>query len=119
MALSLHETLPLLATLTVQVECSQLTLPLTPVVRLQLLLALQSALQEPPQLPVQVLAEVHASEQLPPAPSHPVAALPVQAHCAAEHVQADPLHGQFGPGQFDTGRALVPQATKDNPITRA
>jgi hypothetical protein len=48
----LQETLPLLPTLTTQLDRSQLTLPLTPVVSSQLDPFLQSALHEPPQVPM-------------------------------------------------------------------
>lgn len=57
----------------VHVDCSQSMLPLSPVVRLQLLPALQAALQEPPHIPLQVLLLTHASEQLPPLASQPAA----------------------------------------------
>ncbi|HNI60946.1 MAG TPA: hypothetical protein PKW11_13455 [Pseudomonadota bacterium] len=48
----MQDTLPLLPTVTVQVDFSQLKLPLSPVVRLQVLPLRQSPLHEPWQLPV-------------------------------------------------------------------
>ena len=49
-----QETLPLLPTLIMQLDASQLMLPLAPVVSSQVAPLLQTALQEPAQLPVQL-----------------------------------------------------------------
>lgn len=76
----LHDTLPLFPTVTVHEELSQLMLPLSPVVRLQVLEPLQSALQEPAQEPVQVLALRHASDWLPAAPASAAPLPPPHVH---------------------------------------
>lgn len=80
---SLHDTLPLLPTVTVHSDASQLMLPLSPAVRSQVLPPLQSALQEPAQDPVHVLLSKQENEQLPPEASHPVAAAPTQVQVAS------------------------------------
>ncbi len=105
-----QETLPLLPTVTVHSDDSQLTLPLSPVVRLQLLFALQSALHEPAQVPVQVLAPVQASEQDEPLLLQPVAVLPVQVQLPLLQVHDEPLQGQLGPGQGVAAGGVDPHA---------
>ncbi len=93
-----QETLPLLPTVMLQTLLSQLTEPDSPVERVQLLFALQSALQEPMHEPVQVLPPVQLSEQLEPLLLQPVAVLPVQVQVPVLQVQELPLQGQLGPG---------------------
>ena len=97
-----HETLPLAATLTVQAEPSQVTLPLGPVVSAQVLPPLQSALHEPAQAPTQSLPLRQLSEQLPPLALQPVLGLPVHVQLEpAEHVQLEPVQLHAGPGHVE------------------
>jgi hypothetical protein len=99
---ALQEMLPLFARVALQVVASQLKLPLSPVASVQVLPPLQSALQEPAQLPTHSLPLRQLSEQLPPFASHPAAEFPVQVQLEpAEQVQLDPLQLQSGPGQAD------------------
>ena len=112
-----HETLPLLPTVTVHVEASQLNEALSPpvnvhweslqlrdalspAVMVQMLPPSQLPLQDPPQVPLQTLSSRQSNVQLPPLPSHPVTALAAHVQSApASQVHADPAHSQPGPGQ--------------------
>ena len=106
-----HETLPLLPTVTVQLEPSQLALPLSPAVRLHVLPPLHSVLQEPPQEPVHLLPSRHLNEQLPPDALQPVFVFPVQLQSTpTAQVHAEPLQTQPSPGHADEAGALDPQA---------
>lgn len=97
---AVHETLPLAPTLTVQLDAVQVKLPLPDAVRSHVLPPPHWALQELPQLPVHVLASMHASEHELPLASQPVAALPVHSQVAPEaQVQALPVQAQSPPGQ--------------------
>ena len=99
--------LPLLPSVTVQREPSQLRLPLSPVVRSHVLSPLQSALHEPAHVPVHVLFARQENEQLPPAASQPVASDPTHVQVAsASHVHFASAHGHPSPGQVDEAGAL-------------
>jgi hypothetical protein len=110
-----HETLPETPTVTLHSEASQDTEPLTPVVRLQTLPPRQLALQDPSQLPVQVLPLRQSKEQLLPVASQPVASLPTQVQVAsASHEQVEPEHAQASPGQAD---ARTGSSSPQAPVT--
>jgi hypothetical protein len=109
-----HEMLPLLPSVAVQFDASQETLPLAPTVRLQVLPALQLLLQEPAQVPVQVLWSRQASEQLPPEASQPVPAHEQAAPAA--HEQAEPLQAHASPGQVV---ALLPPQPASSAVKSA
>jgi hypothetical protein len=98
-----HETLPLLPTVTVQLDLSQSMLPLTPVVRVQVLLPWQLALHEPKHVPEQVLAERHESDWLAAAAAPASAPPPHEQAPPAWQVQAVPEQAHPGPGQADGG----------------
>lgn len=113
-----HETLPLFPTLTVQVEASQLILPLAPVFSVQELLPLQSALHDPAQSPTHWLPLAQLSEQLPPIESHPVPALPVQVQEEpGEQTQLEPLQLQSAPGQAEVNALL--EQPRVNVVTKS
>jgi hypothetical protein len=105
-ALSVQLAEPDLPSVIVQVECSQVTLPLSPEVSVHVLDPLQSALHEVPQVPVQVLLLAQLNEQL--CPVHPP---PCHVQLAPDwHVHIDPLHGHEGPGHAEpAGGVLEPQ----------
>jgi hypothetical protein len=72
---------------------------------------LQSALQEPAQAPVQVLAIWQVKLQLPPVDEQPVAVLPCQVQFPLWQVQAEPMQGQFGPGHAPPAELPQPAAS--------
>jgi hypothetical protein len=98
-----QDALPLVPSVTVQVEPSQLTLPLAPVISVHVLPPLHSALHEAPQLPLQ-LALVQESEQL-----EPVQPPPFQLQLFPElQVQVDSEQVQAVPGQGEVAVELQP-----------
>jgi hypothetical protein len=93
-----------------------LTLPLCPVESVHIEPCLHSALQEPEQLPWQLVPPLHWKEQLDPVGSQPV---PFQVHWPVVHVHAEPVQLQPGPGQGELEVPEEPQATQTSASSRA
>lgn len=118
-----HDTLPLLPTVMVHSDLSQLTL--SPAASVHLPPSLQSALHEPVHEPVQTFPLGQLNEHPPPDGLQP---LPVQLQFApaaqvrpAAQVQVVAVQAQLGPGQTDGG-LLPPHAKareKENDRCRA